>query len=449
VAIACIDEGRSKERAMIVSSLSRRRLTTVTLMASIVVVAATGCYAVPADAAVAGLDRFVVSTGEEPSPSGAAAAEAAVVVQAWVATRPAQLRIGPEDVFVQHPTITSAGWSYVPYDRTYRGLPVVGGDFVVVIDPAGRIRMASAAQQQPIMGVTIPAAVTAQAAQGVESAHGTQLVVYARSGAPRLAWERTDAAAETTSYVDVVAGTVLERRSGIAYGFGYSLINGPNPLPISTRHVHFSIYDRYYLIDPFNNGMSCGNTTVHQPYMQTTDAWGNRDEHNLVTACVNAMFAQQTMIRMLAQWLGRSGIDGAGHGFPMWVGIDKINAFWSGLNHDATFGHYEDGRWLTSLDLVGHELGHAVDEFTPGGPSGHGTIEFIGDVFGTATERFAMNRPVTIHPTSSKQTGTAGPAISSVSCGPQLHRLIRSATTRVLTPLIPIVRPQLATAGST
>src|SRR4030095_12588476 len=126
-----------------------------------------------------------------------------------------------------------------------RGLPVVGGDFVVVIDPAGRIRMASAAQQQPIMGVTIPAAVTAQAAQGVESAHGTQLVVYARSRAPRLAWERTDAAAETTSYVDVVAGTVLERRSGIAYGFGYSLINGPNPLPISTRHVHFSIYDRY------------------------------------------------------------------------------------------------------------------------------------------------------------------------------------------------------------
>jgi Zn-dependent metalloprotease len=106
------------------------------------------------------------------------------------------------------------------------------------------------------------------------------------------------------------------------------------------------------------------------------------------------MFAQQTMVRMLAQWLGRSGIDGAGHGFPMLVGLDKPNALWSLIDHHLRIGALDDesGRWLTSLDVVGHELGHAIDEFTPGGPSGKNTNEFIGDVFGTANEWFA-NEP--------------------------------------------------------
>jgi hypothetical protein len=58
---------------------------------------------------------------------GGTGQSAAAVAQMWVATRPALLRVGPYDGFVQHPAITSAGWSYVPYDRTYRGLPVVGG----------------------------------------------------------------------------------------------------------------------------------------------------------------------------------------------------------------------------------------------------------------------------------------------------------------------------------
>src|SRR5262245_30883046 len=107
---------------------------------------------------------------------------AAAVAHAWVMTRPALLRIGPDDGFVQHATITSAGWSYVPYDRTYRGLPVVGGDFVVVIDPAGRVRTASVAQQRPITAVAVPASVMAQAARRAATGD-VRLVVYARSGA--------------------------------------------------------------------------------------------------------------------------------------------------------------------------------------------------------------------------------------------------------------------------
>jgi hypothetical protein len=64
------------------------------------------------------------------------APDRASIAQAWVATRPPSLHVGPFDGFVAHAPITSVGWSYVPYDRTYQGLPVIGGDFVVVIDPS-------------------------------------------------------------------------------------------------------------------------------------------------------------------------------------------------------------------------------------------------------------------------------------------------------------------------
>jgi zinc metalloprotease ZmpA len=308
---------------------------------------------------------------------------AAVVAKTWVATRPALLHVGPYDGFIQHPTITSDGWSYVSYDRTYQGLPVVGGDFVVVIDPSGRVQTASVAQQRPITGVTVPAAAATQASG--------RPVVYARSGTPRLAWESIDVANETTSYVDATTGAVLERRSDDPHGYGNSGRNGPNPIPIPTRHVHFSIYDRYYLIDPSGNGVTCGDKAAGQPYWQTVDTWGNGDPTNIVTGCADAMFAQQTMVRMLTQWLGRNGIDGAGHGFPMWVGYPPGTEAWNTTDHYVKIGTW-DGPWLTSLDAVGHELGHAVDQFTPGGVSGQGTPEFIADVFGTATEWFA-NEP--------------------------------------------------------
>ena len=43
------------------------------------------------------------------------------------------------------------------------------------------------------------------------------------------------------------------------------------------------------------------------------------------------------------------------------------------------------------MDVVAHEFGHGVDDRTPGGISGGGTQEFVGDTFGAATEWFSNN----------------------------------------------------------
>ena len=64
-------------------------------------------------------------------------------------------RVGIDEAFVQHPVISSAGLQYIPYDRTYKGLPVKGGDFVVVTDSAGQVRYTSVAQQRSIGSLSV------------------------------------------------------------------------------------------------------------------------------------------------------------------------------------------------------------------------------------------------------------------------------------------------------
>jgi hypothetical protein len=85
---------------------------------------------------------------------------------ALVADRPAVLRAGPDDGFVRQPVQSSMGWDYVPFERTYRGLPVLGGDFVVVVRE-GVVSSTSVAQQGVIGGLDVEPRVSREAAERV------------------------------------------------------------------------------------------------------------------------------------------------------------------------------------------------------------------------------------------------------------------------------------------
>src|SRR6185436_19770130 len=97
---------------------------------------------------------------------------------------------------------------------------------------------------------------------------------------------------------------------------------------------------------------------------------------------------------MLRTQLGRNGINGQGRNFPLFVGLNQVNAFWNGSS--ANFGHSSDNRRQASnIDVVAHELGHGIFQFTPGGSGGGnetgGLNEATGDIFGALTEAFANN----------------------------------------------------------
>ncbi|HEV7980988.1 M4 family metallopeptidase [Amycolatopsis sp.] len=357
------------------------------------VLAATGIL-------VAGLAATTAQAQPSTSTAQSAEAMASDAAAGLVATRPAALHASANDTFVQHKVISSTdGLKYIPYDRTYKGLPVVGGDFVVVTDSAGQVLTTSVGQDTTIDLASVTPAVTKAQAESVaskqlatvDSVGAAQLVTYAL-GTPKLAWQSTilgrdaEGPSKLDVTVDAANGTVLHTQEHVMHGTGTSAWNGPNPVPLTTTHTGST----YSLKDPAVTNLSCQDAANNTTFSGTDDAWGNGTATARETGCVDALFAAQTENKMLTQWLGRNSFDGAGGGWPIRVGLNDLNAYYDGSQ--VQIGHNQSNQWIGSLDVVAHELGHGIDDHTPGGISGSGTQEFVADVFGASTESFA-NEP--------------------------------------------------------
>ena len=136
--------------------------------------------------------------------------------------------------------------------------------------------------------------------------------------------------------------------------------------------------------------LRCQNATGNVTFTGTDDVWGNGVATDRETGCVDAFYSAEKMRQMMSTWLGRNGMDGAGGWVPIRVGLNDVNAYYDGTQ--VQIGHTQTGgKWIGSIDVVAHEFGHGVDDHTPGGISGGGTQEFVGDTFGAATEWFSNN----------------------------------------------------------
>jgi Zn-dependent metalloprotease len=295
----------------------------------------------------------------------------------------------------------SGGLSYVAYERTHLGLPVIGGDFVLVIDGTGQIAYHSVAQERPI---DIPSITPTLSQVGAESiaarqllsvtrVEGTQLVVNALGDTARLAWESTvegfgaNGISRLTVDVDAITGAVLSEQEHVLQGTCTGAWNGPSPLPLSTTRSGTTFQMR----DPTITNLSCRDASNGSIFSGPDDVWGNGNATSRETGCVDALFVAQTEARMLTQWLGRNAMDGAGGAWPIQVGLNQESAFYDGTQ--VMVGHNIANQWIGALDVVGHEMGHGIDDHTPGGISRGGTQEFVADTFGVSTEWFADQSP--------------------------------------------------------
>jgi Zn-dependent metalloprotease len=358
-----------------------------------------------------------------PTPKASPSALAAQSAAALVASKPAALHVSRYDAFIAHKVIsTPEGLQYVPYDRTYKGLPVVGGDFVVVTNSAGQVLSTSVAQDQTINLSTAAPRTPAQAAAAARShakfktldkVAGTRQVVLAY-GTPRLAYETvvSSHAGATPSklhvFTDAITGALTHSFDEVSEGSGTGKWNGPSPLAIDTSHPTSTTWT---MTDPTRSNVSCRDNDTKAVFSGTDDVWGNGVGSNRETGCVDALFDLKTEWTMLSSWLGRNGINGSGGGFPIYMGLADLNAFWNGSS--VTVGHNQAGDWISSLDVVGHEFGHAVDNFTPGGIGSSAVAEFTGDVFGAMTERFANESA-----TYDEPDYTVGEEVNLVGSGP-------------------------------
>jgi len=320
-----------------------------------------------------------------------------------VATSPA-LAKGADQVLLRASTTPGgAGLYYSAYQRTYRGLEVVGGDAVVVTDGKGVVRDTMTARTDninlnvmPTLSKSAAEAVARSQLSKVEQMFSRKLVVLA-GDSPVLAYainvagvSKENAPANLHVFVDAHNGAVLDVRNDVHEGTGNSFYNG-NPVAIQTRNNGNGTFST---VDPTRPGISCGQVSNRQVFTGNDDNWGNGTGTSLETACVDVLYDVQHEWDMLRTFLGRNGINGQGRGFPAFVGLNQVNAFWNG--RETQFGHSQDNRrQATPMDVVGHEFGHAIFQTTPGGAgSGNengGLNESNGDIFGALTEAFANN----------------------------------------------------------
>ncbi|MFD5816467.1 M4 family metallopeptidase [Streptomyces sp. NPDC127038] len=336
----------------------------------------------------------------------------------------------------QHTTVRDVvvdkdGTQHVRYDRTYRQLPVLGGDFVVHLAPGGAYRGADRATRKAISLTSVTPELSGTKAAGLavdalRAAHPGQvlkkvtarprLIVDALHGTPRLAW-RTDAVAQD-SLGNPVARTVLtDARTGAridawdsvetAAGDGSSLYSGTVPLETTASGSAYQLKDptrgNTYTGDAANKTDLCifGICISRAPATLFTDAdnhWGTGASSDRSSAAVDAQYGTDMTWDYYKNVHGRNGIAGDGKGSYNRVhyGKNYNNAFWDDSCFCMTYGDGDGSTFgpLVALDVAGHEMSHGVTSktaaLTYSGESG-GLNEATSDIFGTMVEWYADN----------------------------------------------------------
>ncbi|MFI0486220.1 M28 family peptidase [Actinomadura sp. 9N215] len=314
-----------------------------------------------------------------------------------IAGNAADLHTGKDEQYIRT-QVVGTPWDqyYVAYERTYRGLPVVGGDFVIATDAKGSVRTLSVAQKQQITVGTTPKVDGTKAAGSSRTAVAKpdkaelkpRLVVHALAK-PRLAWETVVSGSEGKEpsrkkvYVDALTGKRFAEQETIQAGTGTGIWGGPN-LTIGTTQSGST----YSMRDPNRAGLTCADFSGNRIFTGPDDVWGSSSKTDKESGCVDVMYSAGGFWDLLKSF-GRTGLRN-NQWAPARVGLNAVNAYWNGT--DAQFGHNQQNQWITSTDVVNHEFGHGLDNFTPGGMSGGGTQEFVGDVWGAVTEH-SLNNP--------------------------------------------------------
>ncbi|MFJ5924563.1 M4 family metallopeptidase [Kitasatospora sp. NPDC092948] len=327
-------------------------------------------------------------------------------------------RLLPKDVLVDND-----GARHVRYDRTYRGLPVVGGDLVVHRAKNGKITSTTWAHQGAIKvaGVT-PALSTQDASKAAErgAKHVKQarttnldtsnLVVWAAGKVPVLAYRSTvTGAGEAGSHsqeavlLDANTGSVLDSyqlEEGIS-GSGDGVNVGQVTLETSQDGSgNYTLTDALHgstIVYDSNNSPQSNPAQNAQTFSNSTDNWGDGTTASRESAAVDASFGLAKTWDFYKNTFNRSGIRNDGRGAPAYVHVDNqlLNAFYDDSCFCMSFGDgssQNNNTPLTSLDVSGHEMTHGVTAATANlnysGESG-GLNESTSDIFGTMVEFYA------------------------------------------------------------
>ncbi|MET8716797.1 M4 family metallopeptidase [Streptomyces sp. NPDC004735] len=352
-----------------------------------------------------------------------ASARTALIQQADAATAETAQEIGlgaQEKLLVRDVVKDVDGTVHTRYERTYNGLPVLGGDLVVHETKAGKAEGVTKATKAAIkvssLKPTIAAAkaekqaVAAAEAAGSEKTAADQAprkVVWAATGEPTLAYETVvgglqDDGTPNELHVitDAATGEKLYEYQGIETGTGKSLYSGTVTLNTTPSGSTYNLTDGTRGGHKTYNKAHASTSSAGTLFTDADDVWGTGAASSSTTdqtAAVDAAYGAQKTWDFYKSTFNRSGIknNGVAAYSRVHYGNAYVNAFWDDSCFCMTYGDGSGNTHpLTSLDVAGHEMSHGVTSNTAGlnysGESG-GLNEATSDIFGTGVEFYAAN----------------------------------------------------------
>ncbi|WP_133918115.1 M4 family metallopeptidase [Streptomyces sp. NBC_00582] len=328
-----------------------------------------------------------------------------------------ELGLGAKEALVVRDVVKDAdGTVHTRYERTYAGLPVLGGDLVVEKAKSGATEDVTRATKASIKVASLTPTVTAAKAEkqaltlakadGAEKAdthRAPRKVIWAANGTPVLAYEtvvgglQEDGTPNELHVVtDAATGKKLYEYQGIETGTGNTMYSGTVTLGTTQSGSTYNLTDAArgnHKTYNLNRGTS-GTGTL---FSGSDDVWGNGAASNAETAGADAHYGAALTWDYYKNVHGRSGIrgDGVGAYSRVHYGNNYVNAFWSDSCFCMTYGDGSGNTHpLTAIDVAGHEMTHGVTSNTAGlnysGESG-GLNEATSDIFGTSVEFYANN----------------------------------------------------------
>ncbi|MFG3029494.1 M4 family metallopeptidase [Streptomyces sp. NPDC048253] len=399
----------------------RKRTTVGAALLSTAALVALGVQTVPATALPAAPHPSPVRPGGLPADLTPAQRTTLIrSAEAKTTDTAESLGLGAQEKLVVKDVVKdNDGTLHTRYERTYAGLPVLGGDLVVHTPPAslaaGTVSTTFNNNRRTVAVKSTTAtygkaaaetkALTAAKALDAQNpaAQSARKVIWAGEGTPKLAWETVvsglqDDGTPSKLHVitDAATGAKLSQFEGIETGTGNSQYSGTVTIGTTLSGSTYQLNDTTrgtHKTYSLNNGTSGTGTLM----TDADDTWGTGSGSNTQTAGVDAHFGAQTTWDFYKNTFGRSGIknDGVAAYSRVHYSTAYVNAFW---DDDCFCMTYGDGtsstHALTSLDVAGHEMSHGVTSNTANlnytGESG-GLNEATSDIFGTGVEFYANN----------------------------------------------------------
>ncbi len=342
-----------------------------------------------------------------PSPETSAVAQAASLLRA----NPGVVKGASGEAYQAVRTkVDPSGAAHTRYSRTYQGLRVYGGDFVIHTAPNGAMTSASVSLDAPLT-LSTTAKVGAEAAKAsarktfsgsLTSVGAPELFVDASSGKGRLAWETVatgwKADKQTPSKLHVVTDATTGKVIGsydeieTVAGTGQGIYTGSVTIDTTLSG------STYQMIDPVRgNGRTCdmnnGTSSRHHVHRRGQRLGQRRHLEPAVGRAWTPTTAPPRRSTTSRTCTAATASSATARACRAGCTTATTTSTRSGTAAQMTYGDGSgNSRPLVSLDVAGHEMSHGVTEAPAGlvysGESG-GLNESTSDIFGTMVEFYA------------------------------------------------------------